>query len=111
MLKEPFDVKYGLSVARKINRLGTAGASGLLSLMYPHAFATVDQFVVKALRGVRNLTEALALGKMNENALTMKDGALLIDIMKRKAIENNRAFGTSGWTPRKIDKILWTFGR
>jgi hypothetical protein len=111
MLENLADVESGLSVAKKIKGLGTAGASGLLSLMYPHTFATVDQFVVKALRDVRDLPETSALGKMNENALTIKNGVLLIDIMRRKALGNNRSFSTADWTPRKIDKILWTFGR
>ena len=105
------DIRLGLSVACTIKGLGTAGASGLLSLMYPNTFATVDQFVVKALRDVRNLPEAVALAKMNEKALSIKNGAFLIDIMQRKATENNRIFGSAEWTPRKVDKILWTFGR
>ena len=43
-----YDVELGLKVAIQIKGLGSAGASGLLALMYPHAFGTVDQFVVKA---------------------------------------------------------------
>ena len=35
----------------------------------------------------------------------------LIAIMRRKAAENNRAFQTSTWTPRMIDKVLWVCGR
>jgi hypothetical protein len=103
------DVRQALAI--KIDGLGIAGISGLLALMYPQTFATVDQFVVKALRGVRNLPEAAILQKMNEHALSINDGVLLIDIMQRKAAENNRIFGTTDWTPRKIDKVLWTFGR
>ena len=105
------DVQHGLSVALEIKGLGTAGASGLLSLMYPQTFATVDQFVVKALRGVENLPEAVALAKMKEESLSIKDGVRLIDIMQRKAAENNSIFGNADWTPRKVDKVLWTFGR
>ena len=41
------DIEQGLTIANKIRGLGTAGASGLLSLMYPQTFATVDQFAVK----------------------------------------------------------------
>lgn len=105
------DVRHGLSVACEIKGLGTAGASGLLALMYPQSFATVDQFVVKALRSVRNLPEADIVEKMNEQNLSIEDGVILIDIMQRKAAENNRMFGTTDWTPRMIDKVLWTFGR
>ena len=105
------DVRLGLETAKKIRGLGTAGASGLLSLMYPDHFATVDQFVVKALRQVSDLPEANALSTMNPLNLSVTDGALLISILNRKAKENNRLFGTSAWTPRKIDMVLWTYGR
>jgi hypothetical protein len=105
------NIREALTTARQIKGLGVAGASGLLALMYPAAFGTADQFVVKALRDVEGLPEAEALGRMNPERLTTSDGVLLIQIMQRKADENNRLFQTTEWTPRKIDKILWTYGR
>lgn len=105
------DVRLGLKTAKKIRGLGTAGASGLLSLMHPEHFATVDQFVVKALWQVGDLPEASALSKMNPLNLSLTDGTLLISILNQKAKDNNRLFGTSTWTPRKIDMVLWTYGR
>jgi len=105
------ETRKGLTTAKKIRGLGTAGASGLLSLMYPKNFATVDQFVVKALRLVSDLPEATALAKMNPENLSISDGVLLIGILTRKANENNESFGVSSWTPRKIDMVLWTYGR
>jgi hypothetical protein len=105
------DIRRGITTAKKIRGLGTAGASGLLSLMYPEHFATVDQFVVKALRLVPSLPEAAALAKMNPENLNISDGVLLIGILARKANENNQLFGTSAWTPRTIDMVLWTYGR
>lgn len=107
----PNDLRTGLATARKIRGLGIAGASGLLSLMYPEHFATVDQFVVKALCQVSDLPEASALSRINPLRLSLDDGVLLIGILDRKAKDNNRLFGTSLWTPRKIDMVLWTFGR
>ena len=105
------DVRQGLATAKKIRGLGTAGASGLLSLIYPDHFATVDQFVVTALRLVSDLPEANALSKMNPQNLSLTDGVLLIAILNRKAKENNRQFRMAAWTPRKIDMVLWTYGR
>ena len=105
------DVRQGLATAKKIRGLGTAGASGLLSLIYPDHFATVDQFVVTALRLVNDLPEANALSKMNPQNLSLTDGVLLIAILNRKAKENNRQFSMAAWTPRKIDMVLWTYGR
>ncbi|HXX58884.1 MAG TPA: hypothetical protein VEI96_12865 [Thermodesulfovibrionales bacterium] len=105
------DIRRGLVTARNIRGLGTAGASGLLSLMYPRCFATVDQFVVKALRLVPGLPAADAVAMMNPDNLGISDGVLLIRILTQKANDNNRTFGTSMWTPRKIDMVLWTYGR
>lgn len=108
---DPSDIAYGLRTAQEIRGLGCAGASGLLSLLYPRSFGTVDQFAVKALREVGGLPEADVLQRMNENSLTTKDGVVLIQIMQRKATQLNQLLGTPEWTPRKIDMILWTYGR
>lgn len=105
------DIRLGLDTAKKIRGLGTAGASGLLSLMYPEQYATVDQFVVKALRLVSELHEANALLTMKPENLSITNGVLLIQILSEKAMANNQLFRTTEWTPRKIDMILWTYGR
>jgi len=55
-------------IATSIHGLGIAGASGLLTLMYPDQFGTVDQFVVKALREVEGLPQRAALERMNPEA-------------------------------------------
>lgn len=108
---DPTDIRSALSTALEINGLGTAGASGLLALILPAQFATVDQFVVKALREIHGLPEAAAVARMKPEGLSVSDGVALIGIMARKAAENNRHFGSIEWTPRKMDKILWTYGR
>ncbi|WP_133300419.1 hypothetical protein [Paraburkholderia lacunae] len=105
---DPNDIQAGLTTAHRIRGLGTAGASGLLALMYPARFATVDQFVVMALRELKDLPEKYALHHMKPEGLSVRDGVTLIDIMQRKAAELNRQFGTTQWTPRKIDMILWS---
>ncbi len=102
-----FDISDGLSVAKEIRGLGIAGASGLLSLMYPNNFATVDQFAVKALSQIPCLSEINEIKKMKPDNLTRRNGIILINIMLKKAKENNKIFGTNFWTPRKIDMILW----
>jgi hypothetical protein len=79
--------------------------------MYPESFGTVDQFVVKALRKISGLPEKSAIEKMNPLSLRVRDGVILVKIMRRKADENNKMFGGSDWTTRKIDMVLWTFGR
>lgn len=105
------DVRLALTTAKKIRGLGTAGASGFLSLLFPNHFATADQFVVKALRLVSDLPEASAILKMKEENLSVTNGVLITNILRQKSRENNRVFGSTTWTPRKIDMVLWTYGR
>jgi len=86
------DIREGLSIAREIKGLGIAGASGLLALMYPTDFGTVDQFVVKALRAVSTLPEAAALAKMNPESLSIDDGILCTAPLK---LDHKMAFLSS----------------
>jgi hypothetical protein len=105
------DLRKALVTAQQIRGLGTAGASGLLALMHPNVFATVDQFVVKALAQVRALPEALALTKMHPKSLSIANAIVLIGIMRRQAAALNQRFRSDFWTPRKVDQVLWTYGR
>ncbi len=101
------DITVGLTIAKEIYGLGIAGASGLLSIMYPNYFGTVDQFAVKALSQIPCLSEINEIKKMKPDNLTLRNGIILINIMLKKAKENNKIFDTDFWTPRKIDMILW----
>jgi hypothetical protein len=105
------DIRVGLSAAKQIRGLGFAGASGLLALMYPHIYGTVDQFVVKALAQIEELPEFSLIDKMRPERIGLDDAVILIRIMQRKAAELNEVFQVSTWTPRRIDKVLWTYGR
>lgn len=105
------NIRAALSTACDIRGLGTAGASGLLAVMYPDKFGTVDQFLGKALPKVEHLPEAAAVARMNPESLTIEDGVLLTNILRRKAADLNRLFETNTWTPRKMDKVVWHYGR
>ena len=105
------DIEKCLEVATEIAGLGTAGASGLLSILFPEYFSTVDQFVVKRLREVDDPDYKYRLAAMNPESLKSQDGVLLIQIMRDKAAELNDKFNTNFWTPRKIDMVLWAYGR
>jgi hypothetical protein len=100
------DIGAALKIATSIHGLGVAGGSGLLALMYPQHFGVVDQFVVKALLKVGDLAEHSRLVQMNPSGLTIGDGVVLIDILRRKAAELGH-----DWTPRKVDAVLWIVGR
>ncbi len=108
---EKSDVSKCLEIATEIYGLGTAGASGLLAILFPEFFGTVDQFVVKSLREIEHPVYKEVLNGMKPESLNNKDGAILIKIMREKAAELNIQFNTDFWTPRKIDMILWSFGR
>jgi len=103
------NIREGLQTAKSIKGLGWAGASGLLSLLFPRWFGTVDQFVVRNLNEIGSLPdkERQQLGAMNPENLTLRDAILLTQIMRRKAEEINALFGTDEWSPRKIDMVLW----
>jgi hypothetical protein len=103
------NIRAGLEIATRIHGLGIAGASGLLSVLFPNHFGTVDQFVVKALLNIRELKDRDELLRMHPESLTLKDGILLEQILCAKAEELNQLFQTKKWTPRKIDKVLWAY--
>jgi len=96
--------------AKQIPGLGTAGASGLLAVLYPTLFGTVDQFAVKALHAIPNLPDAELIAQMKPEDLTTLNAVVLVRIMRRQAKLLSDALG-SPWTPRAVDKILWTYGR
>ena len=104
-------VRRGLILAKSVRGLGVAGASGLLALLFPADFGTVDQFAVKALRSVSGLSGQDRLARMKPEGLTVSDGVLLVELMREKAAELNQRFATTYWTPRKLDMVLWTYGR
>ena len=108
---ENASIRDALRAAKEFKGLGTAGASGLLALLFPAKFGTVDQFAVRALRKVRSLPERDKLRCMDPERLTIPDGVVLVEIMRRKAVSLNELFSTSKWTPRKVDKLLWASER
>lgn len=105
------DIKKLLKILSEIRGLGSAGASGLLALLYPNHFGTIDQFVVKSLKEIKSIPESKDVNKINLENITISQGVLLINIMKNKAENLNKLFKTDFWTPRKIDMILWTYER
>jgi len=105
------DIEKGLKIACKIRGLGVAGASGLLAVLFPSHFATVDQFAVGSLGNISGLPELVDISRMKPEQLTIKNGILLIKIMREKADQLNTTFKTSFWNPRKIDMVLWVSDR
>jgi hypothetical protein len=105
------DIEHGLRIVTSVKGLGTAGASGLLAVLFPRHFGTVDQFAVKALSAIPELPEIDIVRTMNHLSLKVRDGVVLITVMRRKAGELNRILSTDKWTPRRVDMVLWTCAR
>ena len=108
---DPEDTEILLCKTQQIHGLGTAGASGLLSILFPRYYGTVDQFLVRSLCRIEDLPEQLLLKRMNPDGLTKKDGVVLENILRKKSMELNECFKKNEWTPRKIDMVLWAYDR
>ena len=90
-----------------VHGLAVAGASGLLALVYPEEFGTVDVKLTQALQQV-GLPQ---VARINPKAIHVEDAVVMIEIMRAKALELNRIFGVNKWTPRLVDRVLWVAGR
>ena len=97
---------------QQIHGLGTAGASGLLSILFPKYYGTVDQFLVFALQKIGSLPEHEKLQRIKDpENLKVQDGVLLENVLRNMAEKLNDKFGASHWTPRKVDMVLWASNR
>ena len=103
----PNDTESLLEIVTRIKGLGVAGASGLLSILFPRYYGTLDRHLVNSLCIIKELPEQKALRNITPESLTIKDGIVLETILRNKANELNQRFKSSKWTPRKIDKILY----
>ena len=106
------DIELGLKIGNQIHGLGIPGASGLLSLLFPRHFGTVDQFVVKALCRVHDHPELEKVRRMytkieKSQSLSPRDGVVLVTLMRQKADELNQRFSKDYFTPRLVDMVLW----
>jgi hypothetical protein len=100
----------------RIRGLDYPGASGLLALIFKEWFGTVDRCALESLSKIESLREKQRVGEIRAWEKTKKDwresdAVLVIDIMRRKAVQLNAWFGTNKWTPHKIATILWTSSR
>ena len=97
---------------KQISGLGVPGASGLLSILFPEDYGTVDKFLVISLCLVDGLDEHDKLLKIDESNIKTKDAVLLERIIRDKAKELNDRFKPDAkdkWTPKKLDKVLWAY--
>ena len=96
-----------LKSALKIKGLGCAGATALLSLLYPNRFGTVDQFVVRNLQSANSLNQDPIIIHAKPNSIKFDVAIRVIKLFQLKANELNVRFGKMTWSPRTIDKAVW----
>jgi hypothetical protein len=100
----------------RIRGLDCPGASGLRALIFKEWRGTVDRCVLESLSKIESLPEKQRIGEFRAWVRTRKDrresdAVLVIDLMRRKAVQRNAWFGTNRWTPHKLATILWTSNR
>lgn len=100
------DIKRGLDIANSIYGLGPAGASGLLSILFPNYFGTVDQFAVKNLQTF-NISQNSLIKDINPQNISIFDVKNVISIYRKKACDLDMLDPAEDWTPRKVDMVLW----
>lgn len=108
-----------LEIATTIDGFGIPSGSGLLAVLYPEHFGTIDQLILRAFREIPHVNQEYQLdsrthsnneyfsGKKTDRA-RLRLAEELIDLFIQRAAENNNLFGTSMWTPRKVEMALWT---
>ena len=102
------NILEGLNIITQVRGFAASSASALLAILFPEQFGTVDQFVVESLKHIPSLEKAAAVARIRSKDIKISDAVLVVGILRDKAEENNRDFETDFWTPRKIDKVLWT---
>lgn len=101
------DIERGLQIAHRIHGLGYIGASGLLALLFPDYFGTLDKYVIEALQEIDDIKQIDKIKTINSNSVSLNEGVMIIEILREKAKELNEIDITKKWTPRKIDMVLW----
>ena len=96
-----------LDAALKIRGLGSAGATALLSTLYPSRFATIDQFVIINLQHASSLALNKIIHSINPQSINKKQALYVLALIQQKARDLNALFGKMSWTPRAIDKAVW----
>ncbi len=101
---DPADAARAIHVATRPAGLGIAGGTGLLSILYPEWFGTLDRFLVFALRRVEPEVEEWE--ELVAEDLGGLAGVMLTNRLRAKAAELSARLGEP-WTPRMVDKVLW----
>ncbi len=97
-----------IGIVDEIYQFGTPSATGLLSLLFPACFGTVDRFVVKSLQRIEEFKDDITNQEINPENIGLDDAVRAISIMQSKALQLNELFNIDYWTPRRTDMILYS---
>lgn len=97
-----------------LDYIGIPMATGLLALLFPEDFGTLDRIILRNLKSIPDISSLFGLQNIDEQFLSRKTrravnlASNFIHLFRRKAEELNTLFETDAWTPRKIDMALWS---
>lgn len=94
-----------IKISKEIKYISVAGATALLSIMYPDRFGTVDKFVVLCLK--ESLPNDSIIQSTNEEDIKIEQAIYIEKLMREKAKELNKLFSVVTWNARAIDKATW----
>lgn len=97
------DMSNAIRNLQKIPGIGLSAATGLLSILFPTHFGTINKHVRINLKKVGcKISEQDCINISVKNAIKMEK------ILIEKAKKLNTDMNTDYWTPRRLDKILWS---
>jgi hypothetical protein len=104
------NIEQMISILIKINELGVKSASGLLALLFPKLYGTVDKFTIIALQKLEEYPKLELVDPDFSGSKFLELAIYIIEIYRSKAKQLNVEFKTDFWNPRKIEIILWIYG-
>lgn len=104
---DPEKTRELLKIVDEIHQFGIPSGSGLLSLLFPSHFGTVDRFVIQSLQRIQKFKDDTKIQRLDPEDISLDDAVHAISVMRVKALENNNLFGTDYWTARRIDMVLY----
>lgn len=114
------DVPRCLKIITCVEGFGIPTGSGLLAVLFPEHFGTIDKLILRAFLSIPSVNTRYHLDEWTRNddqyfskgsksdSRRYELSSILIGLFVEKAAENNRLFGTSLWTPRTVEMTLWT---
>lgn len=101
-----------------VGGMGVSVASGLLAVLWPSHFGTVDRFCLRGFLSVSNDPYTGFMAEVVKNPDTFFDdytdplrlhvADLMIQLYRHKAADLNSRFGTTVWNPRQVEMVVWT---